>query len=348
MASSSEQADEVLVDVGENKSLGLDKNSYEYILRCGVAGGVAGSCAKTLIAPLDRIKILFQTSNPVFKQYSGSIKGMVLAGFYIKNNYGIQGFFQGHSATLIRIVPYAAIKFIAYEQIRNVLIPSWEYESHWRRMASGSIAGFCSLFVTYPLDLIRVRMAYMTALQNGGILKATKDIFFEPNTSSLLNKAYIPKWFAQFSNFYRGYTLSLIGMIPYAGLSFFSHDLFCDILKHPIIAKYSVLQENLGNQYDRSTTLRTWAQLFAGGLAGIAGQTAAYPFEIIRRRLQVFTLAKTLHKESIGIVKMAKIVFKESGWRGFFVGLSIGYLKTTPMVACSFYVYERMKWYLKI
>jgi hypothetical protein len=30
------------------------------------------------------------------------------------------GLFQGHSVTLIRIFPYAAIKFVAYEQYRAV------------------------------------------------------------------------------------------------------------------------------------------------------------------------------------------------------------------------------------
>lgn len=30
------------------------------------------------------------------------------------------GLFQGHSATLLRIFPYAAIKFMAYDQIEHV------------------------------------------------------------------------------------------------------------------------------------------------------------------------------------------------------------------------------------
>ena len=33
--------------------------------------------------------------------------------------------------------------------------------------------------------------------------------------------------------------------------------------------------------------LKAYAQLFAGGLAGLCSQTAAYPFEVIRRRMQV-------------------------------------------------------------
>ena len=51
---------------------------------------------------------------------AGSWSGMVNAVRHIYRDTGIRGLFQGHSATLLRIFPYAVIKFMAYDQMHWV------------------------------------------------------------------------------------------------------------------------------------------------------------------------------------------------------------------------------------
>lgn len=69
---------------------------------------------------MDRVKILFQASNPDFQKYAGSWSGAFRAGAEIYKEGGGWALFQGHSATLIRVFPYAAIKFMAYDQVHHV------------------------------------------------------------------------------------------------------------------------------------------------------------------------------------------------------------------------------------
>ncbi|QDS74561.1 hypothetical protein FKW77_007985 [Venturia effusa] len=348
----------------------LDKQSVEYVLKSGLAGGLAGCAAKTVVGPLDRVKILFQTSNPQFAKYSGSWTGVAYAMRAIYAQEGPLGLFRGHSATLLRIFPYAGIKFLAYEQVRAVIIPSRDKETHIRRFASGSIAGCISVFFTYPLEVIRVRLAFETRQDSKYTLTSIcRKIYGERppihipdvhvDTSSpkaaILTTAEVTAAKAVktapsygFINFYRGFTPTLWGMLPYAGASFLAHDSISDLLRRGALAPMTTLPNTASSAADpyKPAQLKWWAELTSGGLAGLISQTVSYPLEVVRRRMQVGGAVGDGHR--LGMGEVARRVFKEKGWRGFFVGLGVGYTKIIPMTATSFYVYERSKFYLGI
>ncbi len=326
--------------------------------------------AKTIVGPLDRVKILFQASNPQFAKYTGSWFGLGTALKDIYHQDGARGLFRGHSATLLRIFPYAGIKFLAYEQIRAVIIPGKDQETPWRRLISGSLAGVTSVFFTYPLEVIRVRLAFETKKgARSSLVNICRQIYHErsfappKSTSSTspqalsLPRGTVPDVAAAsplervtprtgLANFYRGFSPTVLGMLPYAGMSFLTHDTAGDLLRHPLIAKYTTLPRPSSANSDKPPPLKYWAELISGGLAGLVSQTASYPFEVVRRRMQVGGAIGDGHR--LGIRETTRIIWFEKGIRGFFVGLTIGYLKVVPMVATSFLVYERAKLWLRI
>lgn len=53
---------------------------------------------------------------------AGSWSGAFRAAGHIYKENGARGLLQGHSATLLRIFPYAAIKFMAYDQVEHVRV----------------------------------------------------------------------------------------------------------------------------------------------------------------------------------------------------------------------------------
>ncbi|KAI9797459.1 MAG: hypothetical protein M1833_005499 [Piccolia ochrophora] len=354
----------------------IEKRSLEYVLRSGLAGGLAGCAAKTIVGPLDRVKILFQASSPHFAKYTGSWFGVVTAMKDIYQQDGTVGLFRGHSATLLRIFPYAAIKFLAYEQFRAVLIRGPHQETPWRRLASGSLAGVTSVLFTYPLEVIRVRLAFETKQHSRSSLSSIcKQIYNEhppptrsspfvrrapPSTqgASVAAAQSVVKSAASsiqqitprfgIANFYRGFSPTLWGMLPYAGMSFLTHDTAGDMLRHQSVSKYTVRDPRTSTRASTNgrPQLKYWAQLVAGGVAGLVSQTAAYPLEVIRRRMQVGGAVGDGHR--LGMAETTGKIWREKGARGFYVGLSIGYVKVVPMVATSFLVYERVKDWLGI
>ncbi|KAH9957119.1 mitochondrial carrier domain-containing protein [Russula dissimulans] len=309
--------------------------SADQVIRSGIAGGVAGCVAKTVVAPLDRVKILFQASNPEYQKYAGTWSGAFRAGRRIYRESGMLGLFQGHSATLLRIFPYAAVKFMAYDQVHDLLMPTRAQETNLRRFSAGAISGAISVFFTYPLELLRVRMAFDTIHSSASgkpvrpsCLRTARLIYAEgsPQTSAapITREVFhtLP-----LLKFYRGFTVSLVGIVPYAGTAF----LTWGYLRAALVPVGP-------NGRPRATPL---ADLGFGALSGALAQTVSYPFEVVRRRMQVGGLTQPGRWLRWG--ETARAIWTRGGVRGFFVGLGIGYLKIVPMNAVSFAVWQGMK-----
>lgn len=307
------------------------------------------------------MKILFQASSPQFAKYTGSWFGVATAMRDIYGQEGVLGLYRGHSATLLRIFPYAGIKFLAYEQIRSAIIPHKNQETPFRRFISGSLAGVTSVFFTYPLEVVRVRLAFETKHGHSTLTSICRRIYNEAPVS----KAPLPKVSSSAApaaaevinsaaatvdavaprtglvNFYRGFSPTILGMLPYAGMSFLTHDTVGDLLRHSSIAQRTTLPKPANHPPGKPAPLRSWAELLSGGIAGLVSQSASYPLEVIRRRMQVSGAVGDGHRLRIG--ETAALIFREKGVQGFFVGLTIGYVKVIPLAAVSFYTYERAK-----
>lgn len=82
-----------------------------------VAGGVAGAVSRTVVSPLERLKILFQVQSVGREEYKMSVP-KALAKMWREE--GWRGFMAGNGTNCIRIVPYSAVQFSAYNVYKRV------------------------------------------------------------------------------------------------------------------------------------------------------------------------------------------------------------------------------------
>jgi len=77
------------------------------------------------------------------------------------------------------------------------------------RLVSGASAGTASTLVTYPLDMLRARLA-LTSLHSRqfGLVAAAREVVDARGVAGL----------------YRGLAPSLVGIVPYAAVSFWTND----------------------------------------------------------------------------------------------------------------------------
>ena len=80
-------------------------------LRNICAGGVAGMVAKSVVAPLERIKILYQVSAETFR-----LREVPVVAKHIIEREGIKALWKGNTATMLRVFPYSGIQFMVFER----------------------------------------------------------------------------------------------------------------------------------------------------------------------------------------------------------------------------------------
>ncbi|CAA2995552.1 mitochondrial substrate carrier family P [Olea europaea subsp. europaea] len=285
-----------------------------------IAGGVAGGFAKTAVAPLERVKILFQMRRTEFH-----CLGQVGTFQKIAKTEGLLGFYRGNGASVARIVPYAALHYMANEEYRRWIILGVPGIGRGPvlDLIAGSFAGGTTVLFTYLLDLIWTKLAYQV------------------NDSSKLNikrlvpteKVYKGIWNC-FSNIwqeagirglYRGVAPSLYGIFSYAGLKFYF---------------YEEMKSNVPENHKKDITVN----LVCGSIAGLLGQTFTYPPDVVRRQMQVQRLQTSSSSDMKGTMKTLVMIVQRQGWKQLFSGLSINYLKVNMNIfffffLASFFIY---------
>lgn len=82
-----------------------------------LAGGMAGAVSRTVVSPLERLKILFQIQSAGRNEYKMSVgKGLIK----MWRDEGWRGFMRGNGTNCIRIVPYSAVQFGSYNIYKRV------------------------------------------------------------------------------------------------------------------------------------------------------------------------------------------------------------------------------------
>lgn len=82
-----------------------------------LAGGVAGAVSRTVVSPLERLKILFQIQSAGRTGYKMPV-GQGLVKMW--RDEGWKGFMRGNGANCIRIIPYSAVQFASYSFYKKV------------------------------------------------------------------------------------------------------------------------------------------------------------------------------------------------------------------------------------
>eukprot|EP00978_Attheya_sp_CCMP212_P037175 scaffold173655_cov103-Attheya_sp.AAC.2 len=231
-----------------------------------LAGGVSGAVAKTCTAPIERVKLLIQTQDANPKIISGEVKrytGIVDCFTRVSAEQGIAAFWRGNTTNIIRYFPTQAFNFAFKDTIKAFFPPADKHTEFAKffmiNMASGGLAGAGSLMIVYPLDYARTRLASDVGAgkrQFEGLADCLKKTVASGGVGAL----------------YNGIGVSIVGIIPYRGVYFGLFD---------TLSGYNPYQK------DESNVRRAGSKFLCAQSSAIAAGYASYPFDTVRRRLQM-------------------------------------------------------------
>lgn len=122
-----------------------------------ISGGVAGGSQVIFTNPLEIVKIRLQVQGEM-----ALVAGTPRVGAWaIVKELGITGLYKGASACLLRDIPFSAIYFSAYSNLKRRLFHEGidgKKLSPFELLAAGSMAGIPAAYLATPADVIKTRL----------------------------------------------------------------------------------------------------------------------------------------------------------------------------------------------
>ncbi|XP_051132059.1 uncharacterized protein LOC127252087 isoform X1 [Andrographis paniculata] len=284
-----------------------------------LAGGIAGAFSKTCTAPLARLTILFQVQGMHSDAAMMSKTSIWREALRIVNEEGFRAFWKGNLVTIVHRLPYSSVNFYAYEQYKKILksIPvihglgENRHGDSFVHFVGGGLAGITAASATYPLDLVRTRLAAQrSAIYYQGIRHALHTICRDEG----------------FLGLYKGLGATLLGVGPSIAISF---------------SVYEGLKSYWYSQRPNDSTVVV--SLGCGSVSGIASSTATFPLDLVRRRMQLEGAAGRARVYKTGLLGTFKHIIHTEGLHGLYRGILPEYCKVVPSVGIIFMTYETLK-----
>ncbi|CAL9767211.1 unnamed protein product [Musa acuminata subsp. burmannicoides] len=280
---------------------------------------------QTFVAPLERLKLEYVVG--------GEQSNLFAVIHKIATAQGLKGFWKGNFVNILRTAPFKAINFYAYDTYRKQLLKlsGNEETTNFERFLAGAAAGITATILCIPMDTIRTKMVAPGGEALGGVIRVFRHMIETEGFFSL----------------YKGLVPSLISMAPSGAVFYGVYDILkTDYLRSPEGRnRLALMKQQQGEEVNAFDQLELGPvrTLLYGAIAGACAEAATYPFEVVRRHLQMQVQANKLN----AFATFMSIVDK-GGAPALYAGMIPSLLQVLPSASISYFVYESMKIVLKV
>ena len=276
-------------------------------MKAFLSGGLGSVTAKTLTAPFSRVTILMQIQSTNLRR-----KTAIEISRDIYTREGVMAFWRGNWASCLHRFPYSGITFLVQDRASE-LLTDMEYPKSAVDFTSGAIGGGVAACMTYPLDVVRLRLSSQT-----GPKPSHCGICY---TIDRIARDQGPR------GFYKGLVPTLMHVVPSFAINFY---VFGSLKR-----RYQSSHHEMSSSSSSKKTIPLAEAFYYGCGAGFMSSAILFPIDLIRRQMQADRYDSML--------AVARTVYKRNGFRGFYNGLGSELIKVVPFVGIMFMTVEWLK-----
>lgn len=297
------------------------KQAWANFSRDLVAGALMGGVAHTIVAPIERTKLLLQTQDSnmaIMRGHHKRYNGMLDCMARIVREEGLLSLWRGNGSSVLRYYPSVALNFSCKDLYRTILSSGEKskdiVKTAQHNFTAGALAGCTALVVVYPLDIAHTRLAAdmgrAEARQFKGLLHFLNTIYKKDGMRGL----------------YRGLPASIQGMIVHRSVYFGGFDTAKDIM----------LKE--------STSIPFWKRWLAAQAVTTSAGLISYPLDTVRRRMMMQAgLERRMYSNTLDCWKK---IYRTEGARSFYRGAVSNMFRGTG-AALILVLYDELKHFMK-
>ena len=238
--------------------------------------------------------------------------GIIRQAWNLLRTEGVAAMWRGNIANCLKVAPQKAIRFVGYENIKQLVAVDPNRATPFEDFISASSMSCISLTIVFPLDTIKTRAQLVMGSRSKSVMQIGMEAVRLGDARQL----------------YRGLSPALLSAVPFGGVSM----------------TVFMQSKNLYKDYHGLTIYDLppmWVLMTLGAVSNFAAQLVSYPLYCIKANMQSQEV-----KESTW--QCASRIVRQRGLLGLYRGLSMNVIKAVPSVCVSFSVYEYVKTVFRI
>ncbi|KAI9297637.1 mitochondrial carrier [Neoconidiobolus thromboides FSU 785] len=272
-----------------------------------LASGLAAVISRTIMHPIDTLRIRYQVGEKSLENSSKPQKGLsVYRG-------QLRGLYSGYSVALLFTLPGMTIFYTSYDINKKVLDKYFNIDQN--NSLNHSISGFLSSnlagLIFNPMEVIK------------GYLQVQGNDSQQVKVNKLIQQIYRKQGMVGFQN---GYFLSVAVFGPHNLIYFSFYEKF---------KKYF----NDNNNNDSLNFVK------ASALSTLLAVTSTHPIEVLRSKYQYLKTEQNFgtSKNKVNISNLIKSIYKNNGIRGFYKGMLLRCFYFIPNTTMTMTLFELFK-----